>query len=93
VATSADVGVGNVSVFGRDNGGVDVDIEEAREAAPDVTRVVLDAEVGLGEVRVHDLKGELDLHNGRFGPYDDDDFAGTRDEDAVCEGSETSASG
>jgi hypothetical protein len=93
VATSADVGVGNVSVFGRDNGGVDIDFEEAREAAPDVTRVVLDAEVGLGEVRVHDLQGEFELQDGHFGPYDDDDFAGTRDEDAVCDGTQASASG
>jgi hypothetical protein len=93
VATSADVGVGNVSVFGRDNGGVDIDFEELRDAAPDVTRVVLDADIGVGEVRVHDLRGDFELHNGQFGPYDDDDFSGTRDEDAVCEGTEERASG
>jgi phage shock protein PspC (stress-responsive transcriptional regulator) len=92
VATSADVGVGNVSVFGRDNGGVDVDFDEARDAAPEVTRVMLNAEVGLGEVRVHD-RSDFELHDGEFGTYDDDDFAGTRDEDAVCDGTEARASG
>ena len=86
VATSAEVGIGNVSLFGRDNGGIDVDFEDTPEAAPDVTRVVLDAEIGLGEVRVHDLKGDFELHNGDFGPYNEEDFAGTRDENAVCEG-------
>ena len=28
VATSADIGIGNVSLFGRDNGGIDVDFED-----------------------------------------------------------------
>jgi phage shock protein PspC (stress-responsive transcriptional regulator) len=52
VATSADVGIGNVRVFGDDNGGIDVDYEHAASAAPDITRIVLDAEVGVGEVWV-----------------------------------------
>jgi phage shock protein PspC (stress-responsive transcriptional regulator) len=86
VATTADIGIGSVSMFGRDNGGIDVNFEETPEAAPDVTRVVLDADIGLGEVRVHDRQGDFELHNGRFGPYDEEDFAETRDEAAVCEG-------
>jgi phage shock protein PspC (stress-responsive transcriptional regulator) len=93
VATSADIGIGNVSMFGRDNGGIDVDFEDTPEAAPDVTRLVLDAEVGLGEVRVHDLRGDFELHNGQFGPFDDEDFAGSRDEHAVCEGTGERANG
>jgi phage shock protein PspC (stress-responsive transcriptional regulator) len=81
VATSADVGIGNVSTFGRDNGGVDIDFQETPDAAPDVTRVVVDAEVGLGEVRVHDERGELEFHEGDFGPFDDrdPDLAGGND--------------
>jgi phage shock protein PspC (stress-responsive transcriptional regulator) len=93
VATSANIGVGKVSMFGRDNDGIDVDFEDIPEAAPDVTRVVLDADIGLGEVRVHDLRGDYELEGGRFGPYDDDDFFGTRDEDAVCEGTAERANG
>ena len=32
VATSADVGIGNVHLFGRDNGGIDVDFEDIPDA-------------------------------------------------------------
>ena len=53
VATTADVGVGNVNVFGRDNGGIDVDLDE-RPDPGDATRVIVDAEIGLGELRVDD---------------------------------------
>jgi phage shock protein PspC (stress-responsive transcriptional regulator) len=92
VAATADVGIGNVSMFGRDNGGVDVDFEETPDAAPGVTRVVLDAEVGLGEVRVHDLEGDFEFRDGDFGPFPGEDVSG-RDERAVCEGSVARASG
>jgi phage shock protein PspC (stress-responsive transcriptional regulator) len=52
VATSADVGVGNVRTFERDNGGVDVNVEDSGDAAPDATRLLVDAEVGVGAVVV-----------------------------------------
>ena len=93
VATSADVGIGNVRMFGRDNGGVDVDFQETPDAAPDVTRVVLDAEVGLGEVRVEDLEGDFEFRDSDFGRFDGPDFEPTRDENAVCEGIGESANG
>jgi phage shock protein PspC (stress-responsive transcriptional regulator) len=93
VATTADVGIGNVSMFGRDNGGVDVDFQDTPDAAPDVTRVLLDAEVGVGEVRVHDLQGDFEFHNGHFGPFNDEDLAGSRDEGAICDGTGPRAGG
>ena len=77
VATSADVGIGNVSTFGRDNGGIDVDFEDRPDADPDVTRLVLDAEVGIGEVRVQDPAGAFV----------------SRDQDAACEPTGTRANG
>ena len=92
VATSADVGIGNVSLFGRDNGGVDVDFEEIPDAAPDVTRLVLDAEVGFGEVRVQDLDGEFQYRDRDFGPFGDE-LGGSGNENAVCEGTGERASG
>lgn len=92
VATSANVGIGNVRMFGQDNGGIDVDFEDLREAAPDVTRVVLDAEVGLGEVRVNDITADFDFRDGRFGRFENRDFE-DRDESAVCEGTAERASG
>jgi hypothetical protein len=44
--------MGNVHFYGRDNGGVDVDFREEPEAGSEVTRLVIDADVGLGELRV-----------------------------------------
>jgi phage shock protein PspC (stress-responsive transcriptional regulator) len=52
VATTADVGMGNVSFFGRSNEGIDVDFDARPDADGDTTRIVLDAEIGLGELRV-----------------------------------------
>ena len=72
VATTADVGIGNVSLFGRDNGGIDVDVDDSPAAEPATTRVVLDAEVGLGEVRVLDETGAVGLGDDHFGPFDHD---------------------
>jgi phage shock protein PspC (stress-responsive transcriptional regulator) len=92
VATSADVGIGNVRMFERDTSGVDVDFEDNRDAAPDVTRLVLDAEVGIGEIRVHDLQGELDFRDRDFGPFEDDLGVSGR-YNAACEGTAERASG
>lgn len=73
VATDADVGVGHVSVLGHDRGGVDVDLEDAPVAEPATTRLLLKADVGMGEVRVHDSRGEFFYDEGDFGPLHDDD--------------------
>lgn len=53
VATTADVGVGNVRFFrDENNGGVDVDFDERPDAPTGASRVVVDAELGVGELRV-----------------------------------------
>ena len=54
VATSADIGMGNVAFFGRDNGGIDIDFDERPDAEGDATRLLVDAEIGVGELRVDD---------------------------------------
>jgi phage shock protein PspC (stress-responsive transcriptional regulator) len=70
VATTADVGAGNVHLDGHDNGGVDVNIDQ-RPIPGTGTRVLLDAQVGLGEVRVHDATEEDSWHDGFYhGPND-----------------------
>lgn len=51
VATEANIGIGNVSLFGRDNDGVDIDFYE-RPDAGEATRVLVDAEIGMGELRI-----------------------------------------
>ena len=63
VATSANVGVGNVRTFGDDTGGVDVDYEDSPAASPGTTRVLLDAEVGVGAVRVEEIDGGFPVDN------------------------------
>ena len=93
VATSADVGIGNVSVFGRDNGGIHVDFEDAPDAAPDATRLVLDAEVGVGEVRVHGNEGELRFRDHDSGHFHDDDPGLSGGGNYACEGTGERASG
>jgi hypothetical protein len=51
-ATTAEIGMGNVHFYGRDNGGIDIDFSEEPEAGPDITRLVIDARIGVGELRV-----------------------------------------
>jgi phage shock protein PspC (stress-responsive transcriptional regulator) len=78
VATAADVGAGNVHFDGHDNGGADVNVDDRPNAGAGRTRVLLDAHVGLGEVRVHDATEEAtwtDHHHdmGPFGRHHDGD--------------------
>jgi Cell wall-active antibiotics response 4TMS YvqF len=93
VATNADVGVGNVRMFGHDIGGIDVDFEESPDAAADVTRLVLDADVGLGQVRVTDFEGDFEFRDGELRPFNERMFDESRDSRAVCEGTGERASG
>lgn len=52
VASSARIGMGDVNVFGRDSGGIDVDWRDSRPAPVGTSRVVVDADVGVGAFRV-----------------------------------------
>jgi phage shock protein PspC (stress-responsive transcriptional regulator) len=90
VATSAEVGMGNVRLFGRDNGGVDVDFDERPDADAGVTRVLVDAEIGLGELRVDDDLFFSDRHGFDFDRDERDLSDGAN---ASCETTGESASG
>jgi phage shock protein PspC (stress-responsive transcriptional regulator) len=70
VVTDADVGAGVIRIFDRDSGGVDVDFLEENNAGPETTRLMVNADVGLGAFNVvHDPD---DLHDGfRRGDFDD----------------------
>jgi phage shock protein PspC (stress-responsive transcriptional regulator)/predicted membrane protein len=88
VATSADVGIGNVHLFGSNNGGIDVDFDDMAPAPSDVTRLVLDAEIGVGEVRVHDEQAELEFRDD-FGGFERElDLDGAAN--AACNGASAS---
>lgn len=57
VATTAEVGMGAVGVFGNESGGVDVDVDELPRPRPGTPRVVVDADLGLGYVEISDGAG------------------------------------
>lgn len=52
VAPVVHAGAGNVDLFGRDQGGLDLDVEETPRVRPSASRLVVDADVGMGEVRI-----------------------------------------
>jgi phage shock protein PspC (stress-responsive transcriptional regulator) len=52
VTTAAKIGVGNVAFFGRDSGGLDLDWQDERTAPPGTTRLVVDGDLGVGELAV-----------------------------------------
>ncbi len=66
VASTATVGMGGVSVFERDGGGIDVDWDDTRRAPAGTPRLVIDGDVGLGLLEVrHDESSAGD--HGPFG--------------------------
>lgn len=52
VTTAAKLGAGEVDVFDRTSGGVDVDWQDERRAPAGRTRIVLDGDVGVGQLAV-----------------------------------------
>ena len=55
VASAAHVGAGQVNVFDRGSGGLDVDWQDQRRALPGTTRLIVDARIGAGVLDVsHD---------------------------------------
>jgi phage shock protein PspC (stress-responsive transcriptional regulator) len=71
VATDAEVGVGEVRSFDRDSEGVHVDFEDRPNADSDVTRLMVQAEVGVGALRIGRSGTDTDLDHGHidFGPH------------------------
>jgi hypothetical protein len=89
VASRAQIGAGLIEVFGRDSAGADVDWEDLPHAQAGNSRLVLDAEVGLGHVQVaHDETALERFGPGqRFGP----DGGSTGSSNTGCEGASLSA--
>jgi phage shock protein PspC (stress-responsive transcriptional regulator) len=52
VTTAAKVGAGEVAVFDRNSGGVDVDWQDEREAPSGTTRLIVDGDIGVGALEV-----------------------------------------
>ena len=75
VASTASIGAGGVNVFDRDNGGLDFEWEDHPRAPTGGTRVVVDADVGLGAFEVQHERRDRFEHRrfgDRFGDEDGD---------------------
>ena len=59
VASTASVGMGGVSVFDRDGGGIDVDWNDPRRAPAGTPRLVVDGDIGLGLLEVRHRAGTI----------------------------------
>ena len=66
VASEATVGMGGVSVFERDGGGIDVDWSDLRRAPEDTPRLVINGEVGLGLLEVRHNEDPHSVPRRRF---------------------------
>jgi phage shock protein PspC (stress-responsive transcriptional regulator) len=66
VATEAQVGIGEVRMFDRHDGGLDVDVDDRPDAPPARTRLLLDAHVGIGALRIGHSNADLDYADAHF---------------------------
>jgi phage shock protein PspC (stress-responsive transcriptional regulator) len=86
VATTADVGVGYAGVFDGDSDGIDVDYDDQRTAPPDRSRLVVDAEIGVGELLIGRATSDFGMHEARFnGDFDDIDNGVDRGTNSACD--------
>ena len=70
VASEATVGMGGVSVFERDGGGIDVDWSDLRRAPEKTPRLVIDGDIGLGVLEVRHNDDPHDAPRRRFESFD-----------------------
>ncbi len=73
VVTRADLGIGGVSLFDRDSGGVDVQWRDEPRAPAGTPRLVVDADIGFGALDV--------AHDEALLGFDDEDWDEWSDED------------
>lgn len=87
VVSTTDVGIGAINTFGRESGGLDVQRREgSHPQRAGVPQLVLDADVGIGHVRVVDDPDDLDLRGRDRGPFGHRDDVG-RENDPCTVGS------
>ena len=71
VASEATVGMGAVSIFERENGGIDFDWSDSRRAPAGTPRLIVDGDVGLGFLEVR--HSDSTIHGPRRG-FDPDEL-------------------
>jgi hypothetical protein len=59
VASKVRVGAGYARMLDRDSGGLDVDWRQSPEQNPGVKRLVIDGDVGLGEIQVVNSRSQF----------------------------------
>jgi phage shock protein PspC (stress-responsive transcriptional regulator) len=74
VATDAEIGLGEVRAFDRDNEGVDVSFSDTPRAAADATRLLIKADVGIGELRIGQAGTDIDGGHVDFESHHDGDL-------------------
>ena len=84
VATTADIGVGYAGVFDTDNEGIDVDYNEFRTPPEGTSRLVVDAEIGVGELLIGRSTSALAQEAGFGGDFDEWESNPDRGTNAAC---------
>jgi phage shock protein PspC (stress-responsive transcriptional regulator) len=80
VASAAHVGAGQVNVFDRGSGGLDVDWRDERRALPGTTRLIVDGDIGVGVLTVGNVDPDEVERRGfqDLGPGNDACIGGAR---------------
>jgi phage shock protein PspC (stress-responsive transcriptional regulator) len=66
VATDAHIGIGEARTFELRNNGVDVDLDDLPDARPSTTRLLVNADVGIGSLRIGRSGTDVDFDHGHF---------------------------
>jgi phage shock protein PspC (stress-responsive transcriptional regulator) len=85
VTTKSRVGLGQVVLFKRGSGGIDVAFDEGRTAPPTTPRLVLDGDVGVGLIEVRHTRPNYQNDNNGFSDREQGNFA--------CDGGATASTG
>ena len=87
VATSAEIGVGYAGVFDSDNDGIDVDYDEWHTPPAGTSRLVVDADIGVGELLIGHSSSALAAEETGFdrGDFHDWESNPERGTNSACE--------
>jgi phage shock protein PspC (stress-responsive transcriptional regulator) len=85
VTTQADLGIGFAGVFDEENDGIDVDFDEQHSAPAGTSRLVVDAEVGVGELLIGESTSQLAMQEADFDGDRDWDGHADRGTNSACE--------
>jgi phage shock protein PspC (stress-responsive transcriptional regulator) len=86
VATRAEIGMGYAGVFDADSDGIDVDYDEQENAPAGTSRLVVDAEIGVGELLIGHSTSDFGTYEaGLDRDFDHVDNGADRGINSACE--------